>query len=347
MRHVKGMAEGPISATIKDVAREAGVSIATVSRALSKPSRSSPKMVAHVRAVAERINYIPHRGAGSLVSRRFRTVGVIVPTIDNSIFAKAIHAMQNELNASGYMLVLASNSYDSRQEESALISLVQHGVDALALVGARHTGGVLRLLATKGLPFVNMWTYSPRAAYPSIGFDNRIAMRRVVEHLLALGHRDIGVISGITANNDRAAARVSGIRYGLKAHGCSLSDERFVEAEYTISDGRRAMRTLLSRSAEATAVICGNDILAFGAFYECAAQGIAVPESMSIAGFDDFELSQHLVPGLTTVRVPAEAIGVTVARYLLDYLAGRSVHQHVDLGTELIVRGSTTTPRPT
>lgn len=338
------MTKTRISTTIKDVARKANVSIATVSRALNNPERSSPDMVAHVRTVAEAIGYIPHRAAGSLVSRRFRTIGAVFPTIDNSIFAQALHTLQSRLNMHGYMLVIASNSYDSSREVAALQSLIEHGIDAVVLVGAAHPPEVLRLLATKQLPFINTWTFDPTSKHPCIGFDNRAAMRRLATHLLDLGHRSIGVIAGITAHNDRAAERVEGIRDALDARGLSLPVKRFIEAEYTIHAGREALRELYARDPQLTAVICGNDILAFGALLECAAQNIAVPQMISIAGFDDFELSQHMIPALTTVHVPTQEIGIAAGDYLVAYLAGEQPDSHLDLGTELIIRASTAAP---
>jgi LacI family transcriptional regulator len=333
-----------ISTTIKDIALKANVSIATVSRALNNPERSSPDMVVHVRAVAEAIGYIPHRAAGSLVSRRFRTIGAVFPTIDNSIFAQALHTLQRRLNMHGYMLVIASNSYDSSQEAAALQSLIEHGIDAVVLVGGAHPPEVLRLLAAKQLPFVNTWTFDPSSAYPCIGFDNRAAMRRLADHLLDLGHRSIGVIAGVTAHNDRAAGRVEGIRDALAARGLSFPAKRITEAEYTIRAGREAMRELFARNTQLTAVICGNDILAFGALLECAARGIAVPQAISIAGFDDFELSQHMIPALTTVHVPTQEIGTAAGDYLVAHLAGEPTCMHLDLGAELIIRASTAVP---
>ncbi|HQT74224.1 MAG TPA: substrate-binding domain-containing protein [Acidiphilium sp.] len=338
------MTETRFLTTIKDVARVAGVSIATVSRAFSNPGRSSPEMVAHVRAVSEEMGYVQHRAAGSLVSRRFRTIGAVVPTIDNSIFARALHSLQNRLNAHGYMLVIASNSYDSSREAAALKSLIEHGIDAAVLVGALHAPEVMRLIDAKQLPFVNTWTFDPTSAYPTIGFDNRGAMRRLAEHLLDLGHRSVGVIAGIMADNDRATGRVEGVRDALTARGLALPAELIIEAEYTIRAGREAMSMLRSRNTELTAVICGNDILAFGAILECVASGIAVPQAISIAGFDDFELSQHIIPCLTTVRVPAQEIGAAAGDYLVTHLAAGSAHRHLDLGADLIVRASTAAP---
>ena len=335
-------ADSPI--TIKDVARKAGVSVATVSRALNKPGRASAEMVAQVRAAADALGYIPYRAAGSLVSKRFKAVGAIVPTIDNAIFAQALHALQSRLNAHGYTLLLASNHYDAAREVAEVQSLIEHGVDAIVLVGETHHPGVLRLLESKRIPFVNTWIYNPASPAPCIGFDNRAAMMRLTNYLLDLGHRRFAMIAGLTQNNDRAAQRLEGARAALAARGIALPPERVIESPYTIAAGRSALRVLMHAPEPPTVILCGNDILAFGAICECIATGISVPQDLSIAGFDDFELSSHMTPSLTTIRVPAIEMGTCAADFVVSHLEGKPMPIHIEFEAELIVRGSTVPP---
>lgn len=330
--------------TIKDVARKVGVSVATVSRALNKPGRASAEMVVQVRAAADALGYIPYRAAGSLVSKRFKSIGAIVPTIDNAIFAQALHALQSRLNDHGYTLLLASTHYDAEREVSELQTLIEHGVDAIVLVGEKHHPGVLRLLESKRIPFVNTWVYNASSPAPCIGFDNRAAMMRLTNYMLDLGHRNFAIIAGITQNNDRAAQRLAGARDALASHGVSLPPERIVESTYTIAAGRSALRTLMAQANPPTAILCGNDILAFGAICECVATQIAVPQTLSIAGFDDFELSSHMTPSLTTIRVPAIEMGTCAADYVVSHLANKPMPDHIEFEAELIVRGSTAPP---
>lgn len=331
-------------ATIKDVAREVGVSVASVSRALNKPGRASAEMVAKVRAAAEALEYVPYRAAGSLVSKRFKAIGAIVPTIDNAIFAQALHALQSRLNLHGYTLLLASTHYDSKREIMEVQSLIEHGVDAIVLVGEAHDAKVMRLLENKRIPFVNTWIYNPESPHACIGFDNRAAMTRLTKYLLDLGHRRFAMIAGITANNDRAWQRVEGAKDALAAHGIELGADRIVEVPYTIASGRSALRRLIAAPSPPTAVICGNDILAFGAIYECVARHISVPQSLSITGYDDFELSSHMSPALTTIRVPAVEMGTAAADYVVSLQADRAMHRHIEFEAELIVRESTAPP---
>lgn len=332
------------SATIKDVALKAGVSVATVSRALNKPGRASEKMVALVRAVAADLDYIPYRAAGSLVSKRFKAIGALVPTIENAIFAQALHALQSRLHTHGYTLLVASTHYDSQREALELQSLIEHGVDAVVLVGGEHHPGVGRLLAHKRLPFINTWVYDPDSPFPCVGLDNKGAMMRMANYLLDLGHRRFAIISGITEHNDRAALRLQGAVDALAARGIVVDPQRILERPYTIAAGRNALRSIMAQADPPTAVLCGNDILAFGAVYECIASGIAVPQTLSITGFDDFELASHMAPSLTTVRVPAIEMGVAAADYLVSVLEGKHVSDHTEFEAELIVRGSTAPP---
>lgn len=329
-----------VAVTVKDIARVAGVSVATVSRALNNPGRVNERTAARVRAAAADLNYIPSRAAGSLVSKRFKAVGAVMPTIENPIFAKALHALQARLNEDGYNLLVASTNYDLDEEGTALQSLMEHGIDAIVLVGSQRRSHVSELLKRTGIPFVNTWVYEPNGGPPCIGLDNEAAMYRMATYLLDLGHRDFAIISGVTEHNDRAARRKAGALRALRERGIEVRPERVIETPYTIGAGRSSMRTILSQGRPPSAVMCGNDVLAFGAVYECLAQGINIPKEISITGFDDFELSSHMIPSLTTIRVPATEMGIAAAEFLVGVLEDRPVNLYTEFEAELIVRGS-------
>ena len=320
------------------------MSIATVSRALNTPDKVNDGIVARVRSSADALGYVPYRAARSLVSRRFNAIGAIVPTIDNAIFAKATQALQSQLNAHGYTLLLASTEYDPAREIVEVQTLVEHGVDGIVLVGAEHQPGVERLLLAKRIPFVNTWIYEAASAAPCIGFDNRAAMGRIANYLLDLGHRRFAMIAGVTRNNDRAAQRVAGVREALGARGLELPVARVIECPYSIADGRSATAMLLAQAEPPTAVICGNDILAFGALFECLAKRVRVPEALSVTGFDDLDLALHMQPPLTTMRVPAIEMGLRAADYLIARGRDDTVAHRIELEPSLIVRGTTGPP---
>ena len=333
--------------TIKDVARAANVSISTVSRALNRPAKVDPAVVTRVRATADALCYVPHQGARSLVSRRFNAIGSIVPTIDNAIFAKATQTLQTQLNARGYTLLLASTEYDAEREVAEVHALIEQGVDGIVLVGAEHPAAVERLLRTRNVTFINTWVYDPKSKAPCIGFDNRAAMARISSYLLELGHRDIAMVAGVTRHNDRASQRVEGVRETLASRSLSIHADRMIECPYTIADGRRAAARLLAQPTPPTAIICGNDVIAYGVLFECFARGVRVPEALSVTGFDDLELSEYMEPPLTTMRVPAAEMGVRAANFLLARGGKHPIAHRIELVPEFIIRGTTAPPRST
>ncbi|MCC7487269.1 MAG: substrate-binding domain-containing protein [Burkholderiales bacterium] len=332
------------TAKLADVARLARVSTATVSRTLTLPHKVKPATAARINQAVETLGYVAHGAARALASRRSRKVGAIIPALDNPIFASTVHALQKALDAAGYMLLVASHGYDAQVEARVIRALVEHGVDALVLLGTTHRACVLELLAAHQLPCVLTWALDAGAPLPCVGFDNRAAAVIVTRHVLDLGHDAVAMISGVTAGNERAAERLRGVREALAERGLALPASRLVEKPYTLSGGREGLRELLEGGARPTAVICGNDALALGALAECLDRRIAVPAELSITGFDDMEIAAVVTPALTTVRFPAAEIGALAARHLLARLAGQEVAPRTELQVELIVRGSTAPP---
>ncbi len=266
------------SARLDDVARSAGVSLSTASRALSEPDLVHPETRGKVQRAVEMLGYVPHGAARALASRRSRTFGAVVPTLDNPIFASSTQALQRTLSAAGYTLLLASHEYDPQAELAVTRTLVERGVDGLVLVGSDHSPELAQFLAQSNVPCEFTWTLDPGGHRHCTGFSNRMASIRMAQHLVDLGHREISVLSGYTANNDRARERVAGVRECLAAHGLALPEARIVETAFSVACGRAALRGLLEADASITAAICGNDILALGALLECASRGLAVPK---------------------------------------------------------------------
>ncbi len=334
------------SARLADVAQSAGVSLSTASRALAEPGLVRADTREKVEKAAARLGYMPHGAARALASRRSRTIGAVLPTVDNPIFASATQAIARELAASGYTLLLAAYDYASDTEVTVTRALLQRGVDGLVLVGGDHPPEVFRAVEQAGIPCEFTWTLDSSGYRHCVGFSNRLASARVTQHLLDLGHRRFAVLSGHTAGNDRARERLAGVRETLAARGLSV-DERIVETTLTLRHGRAALRALLDRpeGRDFTALACGNDLLALGALLECQERGIRVPGELSITGFDDIELAAELPPGLTTLHIPSANIGQRAAARLLERLAGREVEREEQVPIELIVRG-TTGPAP-
>ena len=200
------------------------------------------------------------------------------------------------------------------------------------------------MLAASGTPFVQTWAPPKASPYPTIGYDNAALARIVVDHLVALGHRDIGVIAGLTGHNDRVRARIAGIRAAMRRHRLPLPAERVVYTSYRIDAVRAAFREMQQRGPMPTALAANNDIVALGLLLEAQAQGIRVPGELAIVGVGDLEMAEHLHPPLTTIRTPKRSIGTLAAEYLLARVVDRPIGLPPELPLELVVRGTTAPP---
>jgi LacI family transcriptional regulator len=329
------------SPRLRDVARVAGVSLATASRALSEPALVREGTREYVRRVATMLGYVPHGAARALATRRSRTVGAVFPPVDNPIFAAATQALAHELATAGYTLLLATHEYDPDAEVAAARALVERGVDGLVFIGLDHAPALYQLLSQSGVPYELTWSLDPTGYHHCVGIAHRLASVRVTQHLLELGHREFAVIAGITAHNDRARERLAGAREALAARGIELRADRVIEAEFSIPDARRAFLALINSAPGFTALVCGNDTLALGALTECMRRGIQVPAELSVAGFDDIDMAREITPALTTIHVPAADMGRLAATRMLARLAGDEVPTIEELRAELIVREST------
>lgn len=329
---------------LADVARRAGVSTATVSRVLNTPSAVTPPLRASVLAAVETLGYVPHGPARALATQRSETIGAVIPTVDNAIFAHGIQALQERLFEEGFTLLLASSDYDPDREYRQVQSLIERGIDGLMLVGEDHVSEIYELLELKHVPYVNTWMYRAGSPHPCIGFDNRSAAFRIGSYLLDIGHREIAMVAGITNGNDRARDRVAGVQAALAGRGLNFAPGRLSHCPYEIADGRRAASALLDSSDPPTAIICGNDVLALGVMFECRARGVGVPGKVSITGFDDLDLAGHVDPPLTTMRVPSAEMGRRAAEYLLARLDGTPTPDKTELEASLIIRRTTAPP---
>jgi len=328
----------------RDVARLAGVSTATVSRALNLPASVDPATLLRVQAAIEKLLYVPHGAARALRSRRSDMLGAVVPSFDYALYARTTSALQREADARGYAVVLAAHHYDLATEVRVTQQMIQHGVDAFAFVGLDHDSALYSLLERHGRPYVLTWGVDPSGMHASIGFDNRAATYAMTQHLLALGHRRFGLISAPTAGNDRSRERGAGVRTALAAAGLLLPDDAVRYGPIALESGTAAMHELLARKVRPTAVIATNDVFAVGAMLACREAGVRIPDDVSITGVDNTDLGATQTPGLTSIRTPISEVGCAAARQLLDRLEGRAVELQQRLPFELVTRGSTAPP---
>ena len=326
--------------TLHDVARKAGVSTATVSRCLNAPDRVVASTRDRVMAVVRELGYSPHFGARVMAARRTNTIGAIIPTMENAIFARGVQAFQEELRTHGYTLLVASSSYRAEIEEEQIRALVARGADGLMLIGQDRDRAITDFLAAQGVPALVTWALDSDGGLPAIGFDNRAAMRRLTGTVLSLGHRRIAAISARTAGNDRARLRVAGIRDALAAAGLDAAVLPVVETVYEIDAGAAAFAELMALNPRPTAVLCGNDVLAAGALRQAREMGLEVPRDVSVTGFDDIELARIVTPALTTVHVPHREMGTRAARQLVEMVERKAAGRTVALEAQLCLRDS-------
>lgn len=324
--------------TLEDVAKRAGVSTATVSRCLNSPERVVDQTRKRVLKAVDELGYAPNFGARVLAAKRTNTIGAIIPTMENAIFARALQAFQEELGRHGVTLLVASSSYRQDLEEEQIRTLTARGADALLLIGHERTTDAYDYLERRGVPFLIAWVYDPDESRLSIGFDNRAAMKSLATRVLENGHRQIAVISAMQANNDRARERVEGITEAMTDLGLDPAGLRVLETTYSIENGAEAFRVLMSEDPSPTVVMCGNDVLAVGALDMAKRMGLRVPEDISITGFDDIEIAQISSPRLTTVHVPHREMGRQAARMLVGLLQGQADFESKRLETDLRLR---------
>jgi len=332
--------------TLKDVARAAGVSISTASRALAQPHMVSPVALRNVERAAKKLGYIAQAAGRMLSSKRSRTVGAILPDLDNAIFANTAHALQKRLAEQDYMLVLACNDYSRSAELNLARTLLERGVDALVLTGIEHDPQLLQQLRAAALPVVFTWAFTSRPQYTCVGFDNAKAGALIASHIAQLGHTQVAILTAYTQYTERHLQRLKSCRSTLQSHGIEVPEQWIIESKLDYASGREGVRQLFAYSNPPTAVICSNDIIAIGAMAECQQLGLRVPEDVSIGGFEDLAVASHVRPALTTVRWSQRDLGRRAAEAVLGLLSGeRDKVEQIEVPVELIVRGTTAPPR--
>lgn len=326
--------------TIQDVADLAKVSTATVSRALNMPDRVREKTRDAVQEAVAALGYTPDFGGQVLASGRTNTIGAVIPTMDNAIFARALQSLQEELSTMGVTLLVATSHYDPEKEAQQIRALIARGVDGLVLIGQERDEQLYDLLEQRGVPYALLWTYAEGSPHLNIGFDNRNAGAKLVEQALRLGHRRFGMIAGITAGNDRALGRVEGVKAALAAAGLTLEPPYLVEGAYDIEYTVGIASALLSLPDRPSVILCGNDVQAAGTLKAIRQAGLSVPQEISVLGFDDIELAGAVDPPLTTIRVPHRRMGRMAAHLLIGWIRSGQRPESVQFDTDLISRAS-------
>jgi len=340
---------GRDAVTIRDVAREAGVSVATVSRALNGHSNVAEPVRRLVHEVAQRLRYSPHGAARSLSSRSTQTLGVVLPDLHGEFFSELIRGIDAVARARGRHLLLSSYHGDP-DEQGAALRAMRGRVDGLLVMSPfADQPGFLAENLPRPLPAVLLNTDPANTAWPSFEVDNHSGAREMTEHLLGQGRRRIAFIAGPERNYD-ARERLRGFRDAIAA--CPGAEGIEYPGDFGEASGHQAGQRILRDGALPEAVFAANDMMALGCLYALAEAGIKVPDQLALAGFDDIPLARFVHPALTTMRVSiAELGGSAMTRLLsvIDDVAARgdgvvAPDRHV-LAPELVVRASSGGPQ--
>jgi LacI family transcriptional regulator len=329
--------------TIKDVAREASVSVATVSRVLNGAGIVRPETARRIKDVASALRYTPHGGARSLITRKTHTLGVLLPDLYGEFFSEVIRGIDFAARAKGFH-ILVSRSYEGRIQIDEAIRAMRGRVDGVLLMSPDVDAESL-LNVPASLPVVLLCSASRGGRTDSVTIQNFRGAREMVGHLLSLGHRRVAIIKGAARNYD-AAERLRGYRTALRDVG--VEPERSLEREgrFTEDGGYAATLELLAVKPRPTAIFAANDSMAIGALSALREAGVRVPEDMAVAGFDDIPLARYMDPPLSSVKVPISDLGARAVEMLLDRIVHKNGHtrKRERVSTELVIRRSCGAP---
>jgi LacI family transcriptional regulator len=334
-------------ATLRDVASAAGVHPATASRALNLETRIlvSEDTARRVAEAAARLGYRPNPVARSLRTRRSHTVGVLIPDLNNPLFPPIVRGLEDKLAAAGYVALLGNTDADDDRERTLFEQMRARHVDGFVLATATLHDQLLAEAAAGGLPVVLMNRLAPDYNFPSVSVDNEQGARMAVTHLSRLGHTRIAHIAG-PQEISTGISRLRGFRDGMANHGLEVDENLIAYAtRYTVEEGIRCCRELLSRQPGFTAVAAANDMLAVGCYTALDEMSLQCPDDISVIGFNDMPFIDRLRPPLTTVRFPHYQLGTEAAQMLIERInGGEGPVKILYLAPELIVRGSTSQP---
>lgn len=324
--------------TLADIAKLAGVSPVTVSRAINTPALVKPRTLEAIERVIARTGYVPNLLAGGLASRRTRLIAAIVPSVASTIFAETIEGLNAELVSAGYQLLLGLSGYEPARELELTRAILARRPDGVILTGITHLKETRAMLTGAGLPIVEIWDSTPSPLDTAVGFSHAAVGALVAEHLLIRGYDRYAQVG---ANDPRAVQRRDGFVSRLRGVADVELPDLEMNSPSTFRDGRLAMAQLLDRGKGTLGVFCSSDVVAHGALAEAYARGCRMPDELAIVGFGDFDFAPHTHPPLTTVRIDRRDIGTKAAQSILRKIAGdKNVEAMINIDFHIVVRGT-------
>ncbi|MDA9865470.1 LacI family DNA-binding transcriptional regulator [bacterium] len=338
--------KGASSVTMRDVARVAGVSRMTVSRALKKDSPVSNKTRQHILKVVRDMNYVPDQMAGSLSTKRSGFVAVLVPSLNNLHFAETVQALTQELESVGQQILLGYTDYSAEREERLVETMLRRRPEAIVLSYDGHNDRTVQLLGDINVPVIELWERPEDPVAHTVGFSNFSAAAEMTRALIERGYRNIAFLGEADDAWTRGASRRKGFIHAMEEAG--LSSHRVMKIgrpPLSIEDGANAVPALLAQFADVDCIFCVSDAPAFGALSALKTAGRTVPDDVGVVGFGNFEVSRFSTPAITTVTVDPRTIGAETGRMIAELLAESDTTphsiRHVDVDVELTFRGTT------
>ena len=331
---------GSARVTIKDVARAAGVSVATVSRVLNASGPVADDTRERIHRIAQELRFIPNGAARSLSTRRTGTLGVLLPDLYGEFFSEVIRGLDQAAQGSGFHLLLSS-SHNDRDDIEAALRAMRGRVDGLVVMSPHIDVGVLTANLHDSVPAVLLNSPVESGDFDTLRVDNFGGAREMAAHLAGHGHRRIAIVRGPERNFD-AAERLRGFRAALADAGIAADGALEVPGDFTEEAGYRAAEALLAANPRPTAVFAANDSMAIGLISALREAGVSVPADVAVAGFDDIPISRYLTPPLSSVRVSPTELGGRAMEQLVRAVGGENRHAriHETIPTALAIRGS-------
>ncbi|HEY1987742.1 MAG TPA: LacI family DNA-binding transcriptional regulator [Terracidiphilus sp.] len=334
----------PVLMDIRSVAERANVSIATVSRTINHVPTVNAKMAKRVWEAIRELNYFPNTQARALVSGRTRLFGLIVSEITNPFFPELIQGFEDIAVENGYEILVSSTNYDPRRMSLCIRRMLERKAEGVAVMTFGIEEPLLEQLAERNVPLVFVDVGPDRPGISLLKVDYHHGIRQGVQHLAALGHRNIAFITG-PARLHSAQSRLAAFSKSLTECGIGLNQEWVIEGDHTLEGGIRAMETLLAFHKMPTAVMCSNDMTAIGVLHKVYRAGLRVPDDLSIIGFDDIQMARVTIPPLTSIQMSRLELARAAVTALRAHVEDLTPHRDYQIDTRLVVRESTGYPR--
>jgi len=337
--------KNPSHLDIHTVARLANVSIATVSRTINHVPTVNPKMASRVWKVVKELDYFPNTQARALVSGRTRLLGLIVSEITNPFFPELIQGFEDVAVEQGYEILIGSTNYDPERMKRCIRRMVERKAEGVAIMTFGIEEPLLEQLAERKVPLVFVDIGPERPDISLLRVDYHHGIRQAVQHLAALGHRDIAFVSGPLRLHS-AHSRLAAFHRALQECGISVDTSRIVEGDHTMEGGMAAGEKLLTGVKLPTAIMCSNDVTAIGVLHEAYRVGLRVPDDLSVIGFDNIHITQMTIPPLTTIQMSCFELARAAVMALKAQVEGTpEPRRSYPIETRLVVRESTGYPR--